>query len=143
MNLKYSYLYFQKMGLSMIHRAPPGLLPDKLDSKSEDRTFRSVFGTNWNVVAEIWHLIEKNGANKNKKPIHLLWALTFLKVYSNEQSLVMMTGGATLKTFRKWVWIVLDEMSVASAIKVRIRLSFILNSHCDILSLQFYHLLHF
>ena len=110
MMLKYSSVYFQKMGLSMIHRAPSGLLPDDLDSKSEDRAYRSIFGTNWNVVAEIWQLLEKEGGNKNKKPVHLLWALAFLKIYSNEQSLVMMAGGATLKTYRKWVWIILDEM---------------------------------
>ena len=109
----------------MIHCAPAGLLPDDLDSKSEDRAFCSVFGTNWNVVAEVWKLIEKNGANKSKKPIHLLWALNFLKIYTNEQSLVMMVGGATLKTYRKWVWIVLEEMSVVSAIKVCVRLCFV------------------
>ena len=72
MNLNQTYLYFQRVGLSMIHCAPAGLLPDDLDSKSEDRAFCSVFGTNWNVVAEVWRLIEKNGANTSKMRIHLL-----------------------------------------------------------------------
>ena len=58
------------------------------------------FGTSWNVVADIWNLIDEHGDSKKKTPVHLLWALVFIKSYGNEQSHCMQVGGGvTLKRF--------------------------------------------
>ena len=124
--MKLNFLYFRQIGMKMVR----GHFPD-FHSKSDDRAFRSVFGTSWNVVADIWNLIDEHGDSKKKTPAHLLWALVFIKSYGNEQSHCMQVGGdVTLKTFRKWTWIILEEMSEVSAIKVRKeRFCFKINPH--------------
>ena len=115
----YGPLYFRQIGMSMIKNTRENLPPD-LISKSEERTFRAIFGASWLVVAKIWKLLEEHYPNRHKRPCHVLWALIFVKQYGNEQSHCMMVGGGvTLKTFRKWVWKILDEMSEVSSIKVR------------------------
>jgi len=41
---------------------------------------------------------------------HLLWGLSFLKLYNNQRVHAPVICGADEKTFRKWVWIVLDAL---------------------------------
>jgi hypothetical protein len=83
----------------------------------EDRRFRSMYGCNWRVAAGVWDVILEHGINKKKEKKHLLWALLWLKHYTNEQSIASILR-VTCKTLRKWVWIVIEDMSNASVIKV-------------------------
>jgi len=116
--VKYNNISFYHLGIQMITKCH-GHYAD-LTSASDDRAFRSVFGISWNVAASAWKLLEGNGGERGKKPIHLLWALLFIKQYGNEQSHCMVVGGGvSAKTFRKWIWIVLDELAAVSAVKVR------------------------
>ena len=111
--------YFRQYGMGMIKNTPDSF-SELVCTKSDERSFRSIFGVSWDVTARLWSLLESYGANKYKRPFHLLWALLFAKQYGNEQSHCMMVGGnVSLKTFRKWVWIILEEMSSISSIKVR------------------------
>ena len=115
----YGPLYFRQIGMSIIKNTQERL-PTDLISKSEERTFRAIFGTSWFVVAEVWKLLQQHYPSNHKHPKHLMWALLFTKQYGNEQSHCMMVGGGvTLKTFLKWVWKILEEMSAVSSIKVR------------------------
>ena len=59
----------------------------------------------------------EHGVNKKKEKRHLLWALLWLKQYTNEQSLAALVGVGR-KTFRKWVWILIEDMANASVMKV-------------------------
>ena len=79
---------------------------------TQDRRFRSFFGTTWHICAILWnHLTHTLVADhKYVKPIHLLWALLFLKLYKTK-AIHATIAGTDERTFRKWVWIVLEYIS--------------------------------
>lgn len=74
--------------------------------------FRSHFGIDPETAAYIWVRTKK----KNKvyligsRPVHLLWGLLFMKVYSSEKVMCSMCGGVDPKTFRKWSKIFVKEI---------------------------------
>ena len=50
-------------------------------------------------------------------PIHLFWALNFLKNYETESVCASKFGGVDEKTLRKWVWIYIKGIaSLASQV---------------------------
>ena len=55
-----------------------------------------------------------------------MWTLIFLKVYSNEKTHCSITG-TTPTTFQKWVWQVLEEISVLQSYAVSIIVYFVFN----------------
>lgn len=74
----------------------------------EDRASRSFFGTSTDVCSLIWDWCSghRRRPARGMKPIHVLWALRFLKSYDTED--IMSTWAKTTrKTWRKWVWIML------------------------------------
>jgi len=56
---------------------------------------------------------------KGVVPEHLLWALMFMKVYGKESMHCTMAGAVDEKTFRKWVWIFVLEISYLESEVVR------------------------
>ena len=76
----YNNIYFHQLGIKMIKKCHHQV---DLNSTTDDRAFRSIFGVSWNVVANAWHLLEKYDGDKKKTPTHLLWALLFIKQYGN------------------------------------------------------------
>ena len=70
----------------------------------EDRQFRQYFGCGLIVAASLWMKLNKTGKlPKNGAIKHLLWALAFLKIYSNEITLTSMAK-VDAKTWRPVVW---------------------------------------
>ena len=67
------------------------------------------------VVESIWNRLDPFATikpiHKGVKPVHLLWALLFMKVYAEESIHAGLVGGVDEKTFRKWVWIFVQEIS--------------------------------
>ena len=45
------------------------------------------------------------------KPVHLLWALMFMKLYCSESVLAALAGGVHEQTFRKWSWYFVEEIA--------------------------------
>lgn len=73
--------------------------------------FRSIFGTDPRIVADIWNRIQPwRTISSVAKPHHLLWALLFMKSYATE-SLCAAMCGVTEKTFRKWQFIFCEAIS--------------------------------
>ena len=74
------------------------------DCPTNIRTFRQNFGCSPLVVKLCWRLLlDCTTVTKCAKPVHLLWACLFLKVYGKESthsSLVRCSD----KTFRNWAW---------------------------------------
>lgn len=66
------------------------------------RRFRSVFGTSPLVCAKLW--IALNDHHETSVPVHLLYALTFLKLYQTEHVHRIICDGVDEKTFRKYAW---------------------------------------
>jgi hypothetical protein len=70
------------------------------------RRFVGMFGLEPIHCAIVWNelvLSGWTGRTRCAKPVHLLWALHFLRVYPTEEVLVARVG-VDEKTARKWVW---------------------------------------
>jgi hypothetical protein len=73
--------------------------------------FSATFGCSPRVAAALWNQLDKKDLLPEDTLIkHLLWALSFLKLY-NAQRAQAPVCGADEKTFRKWVWVVLDALA--------------------------------
>ena len=114
---------FKNLGLGIVRRCtaeyPAAVHQD--NTQTDLRDFRAVFGVHWNVCEKVWNLLDDHGCyQKQRKPEHLLWAMLFLKSYGSEQvnSLIV---GTTAKTYRKWVWRVVEEVSALNVMVVRDR----------------------
>ena len=85
-------------------------------SISKKRTkFSSLFGVSAVVCAEVWNRIV-SGIPRGARPIHLLWALFFLKSYSFE-TISSSFFGVTPKTFRKWCWVFVRAIADMEAVR--------------------------
>lgn len=73
------------------------------------RRFKSLFGVTANVCSTIWEKIVQD-IPEGGKPKHLLWALLFLKQYSDEHTRRSIVG-ADEKTIRKWTWKFVELLS--------------------------------
>lgn len=90
--------------------------------ETELRRFRSLFGVSPSTCAHVWQAM-RNEIPPGGRPIHLLWALLFLKVYSTE-NVNSLISGADEKTFRKWTWIFVELIAdlevVRNCISIRL-----------------------
>ena len=76
--------------------------------------FKSHFGASPYIVSCLWNRLEESDLLVPKMaPHHLLWALLFLKLY-NPSHVLAISCGVTAKTYREWVWRVLDAMEELS-----------------------------
>ena len=93
----------------------------------EDRFFKEYFGVCPLIVSIVWNLLAQHDLIPEKGEIkYLLWALVFLKVYPKQGLVCSLVGGSNgavdPKTFRKWVWkfifniSFLDEVVVSNEI---------------------------
>ena len=73
--------------------------------------FAAAFGCSPKVAAALWNRLDgKDLLPRDALVKHLLWGLAFLKLYNVERAQAP-PSGADEKTFRKWVWIVLDALA--------------------------------
>ena len=77
--------------------------------------FKAHFGIDWMLCAKIWGcilpLLTNRDLNLNGvKMKHLLWTLLFLRLYDTEEVLAAKVGTGE-KTYRKWVWMLIDIIS--------------------------------
>lgn len=84
---------------------------NRVAAKTMNTRFRASFGTSPTVCANLWSkLISHELMPEKGKPIHLLWALMFLKLYCSEPVLAAIAG-VHEQTFRKWAWSFVDAIS--------------------------------
>lgn len=102
-------LHFKQKGLEIL-----GVSKKCRSLKVRDRRFRSAFGTSSMVIAILWQ-VSKDSVNRryaDARDVHILWAFHFMKCYSTETvHVATLQGAGDEKTFRKWVWIFLKEIS--------------------------------
>ena len=77
-----------------------------------EQRYRSCFGTTPEVCVELWMRLDpvKHIKKKGLHPKHLLWTLLFLKGYDTETKNAVFVGNVDEKTYRKWVWIFIQEI---------------------------------
>ena len=73
------------------------------------RRFSALFGATPIACNRAWKMIE-NYLPPGCLPKHLLWAMIFIKIYATEHVNATITESDE-KTFRKWVWIILNSSS--------------------------------
>lgn len=91
-----STMEFVLLSSSMLRRAAGLTVVDR------SRRFRALFGVSPLVCQKIWELLESSRLPASN-PVHLLWALMFLKVYASEHVHACLAG-VDEKTLRKWQW---------------------------------------
>lgn len=69
---------------------------------TRNRRYRACFGTSSHVCSLLWALLLPSLPG-NATPLHLLWALFFLKIYSTEAHNASVAN-CDEKTYRKWAW---------------------------------------
>lgn len=78
------------------------------------RRFKSFFGVSPLICAVCWQNIKSN-LPMDYKEVHLLWALLFLKCY-NTESINHCIAQCDEKTFRKRVWVVVEELALMKVV---------------------------
>ena len=74
------------------------------------RIFKAHFGLSPLVVAAVWNKLHDEALLPDKStPVHLIWTLLFLKLYNTAAVLSTMCG-TTAKTYRQWVWKMMDAL---------------------------------
>lgn len=83
-------------------------------TKVRNRRMIAWIGSTPEMLARVWYLLEEGfggmlprGATKER----LLWALLLLKNYNSTEMNAAQCGGVDEKTFRKWAWWFLEELS--------------------------------
>jgi len=82
---------FEALGFDMIGCKRKG------SWKSRSRRFKAHFGAEPDVIVNTWVLLHKTGwlfyaGVRGPKPVHLLWALLFLRRYGTEETMATITG---------------------------------------------------
>ena len=81
---------------------------DIKDMSLPRRNMMSFFGASLSTCVALWNICNFKG--KKVQPKHLLWTMMFLKTYTSENVLARIAG-TTPKTFRKWKFVVVEEIS--------------------------------
>ena len=79
------------------------------------RRFLAAFGAPPHVVSAAWNMIVANGSldelgPRSRKPVHLLWALMWMKGYATETENAS-RAKCCETTFRKWSWFYIERLA--------------------------------
>ena len=110
---------FLILGLTM-----QGMSHDEINGKSEKRQlelFSAHFGASPDICVLLWHESTPHDPSGGKmRPVHLLWALYFLRCYPTEEQLEA-TVHRSPKTVRKWIWLALNRIQSLLPTKVSVK----------------------
>ena len=84
---------------------------------TKQRRFRAFFGTTASICSRLWSLCSHILIAEGAMPVHLLWALMFLKQYNTEEVNASMAG-CDEKTFRRWCWLVVHVLADIELVRV-------------------------
>jgi hypothetical protein len=80
--------------------------------KTEMARFRAAFGAGPNICSIVWgKIIAQTVLENGAKPVHMLWAFMFMKLYCTESVLASLAGGVHEQTLRKWAWYFIEQIS--------------------------------
>lgn len=100
---------FFELGTCLIRAAPV------IQSSVFSRRFKAFFGVDNVMCNKLWMLL-CNSDSPGGKPVHLLWALMFLKNYATEH-IHAAIAGCDEKTFRKWQWAYTKALSSLNLVR--------------------------
>lgn len=89
-------------------------------AQSEDRDSQETFGCGASTALNAWGMLfALDLLPPNASLCHLLWTLHFLKAYGKTRAMCSACGGIDPKTFRKWVWLFIEALSMLEPFVVR------------------------
>jgi hypothetical protein len=91
-------------------------LSANISIKTKERRFKEFFGINAEICAKLWTLCLPL-LPESASPVHLLWALYFLKQY-NTEGVSASFANCDEKTFRKWCWIMIDILAMLELVSL-------------------------
>ena len=83
-------------------------------NRENEIMFKNYFGVSPMMAGLVWERLCDNGLKlrqKRAKQVHLLWALLLLSTYPKETVGCQMVS-TTRNTYRKWVWIMINEIEL-------------------------------
>ena len=101
MDRGYSPPFFLELGTDLKNRNVSS------SNAINQRRFKAWYGIDWTVMSVVWNILRSIGwmkiLKRSPNPEHLLWALSFFKLYKTEEEHAADVGKEP-KTFRKWAW---------------------------------------
>ena len=90
-------------------------------------TFQAAYKVHPCIASEKWKLESQRRFSRHIKPKHLLWALHFMKAHSPQYGERIMAAvmKCDRKTFRKYVWPVMEHVAKLRCIVVSFALFFL------------------
>jgi hypothetical protein len=89
----------------------------ELRSAQDVRDWKALFGCSPLICDMIWGTLEKQELVPPKKePVHLLWALHFLKTYGTEAVCACFLS-KTAKTFREHLWPLVEAIAALRVVR--------------------------
>jgi hypothetical protein len=86
---------------------------------------KKIFGVKADICAKLWTLCLPL-LPQSVSPVHLLWALYFLKQYSTEEVNASFAK-CDEKMFRKWCWTIIHILAMLELVSLQFPLSIIAN----------------
>lgn len=84
-------------------------LSTNVSMDTKEKRFKAVFGVKHDICVRLWTLCLPL-LPEGVRPVHLLWALYFLKQY-NTECVNAAFANCDEKTFRTWCWVVIDVLA--------------------------------
>ena len=76
------------------------------------KDYISFFGSCPATCAELWNRLQPvQNIHRHALPKYLLWAMVFLKKYSDEKTHCKIVGIKDPKTFRRWSWLFVEAIA--------------------------------
>ena len=104
------------MGFNLVHRDPGNVAPRSMSTEMTE--FRAMFGTWWTICATVWNMLRDHCPTylvPAAQPVHLLWALAYMKLDISQEVIARAICGVSPKTFAKWAWHFIDAVSYLEA----------------------------
>eukprot|EP00536_Pseudo-nitzschia_multiseries_P013949 jgi/Psemu1/36960/gm1.36960_g len=85
----------------------------KWNSRDVIRRFKACFGASGTIVVDVWNriVVDRGPIESGGEPMHLLWALIHLKMYSTVEIHCSITGWPSAKTLSKWAWYFIERIA--------------------------------
>jgi len=91
-------------------------LSANISTKTKERRYKEFFGISAENCARLWTLCLPL-LPESASPVHLLWALYFLKKYSTE-GVNASFAKCDEKTFRKWCWTMIGILAMLDLVRL-------------------------
>ena len=103
--------------------------PEEGGETKKNEVFRGLFGVETTVCNIVWKHVAH--CQKKIKPVHLIWALFFLRHYGCEKINAQIFN-ITEKTYQKWVWLIVELLLKIDVVSVFVGMLTHISYYCNL-----------